>query len=553
MTRHSDTEETKKTLRDKIVGLGERSVCKSYFPQLQQQLEELKKMERALRRSEEKYRQLVENINEVIFVTDRRGIITFISPKVESILGYKPAEITGKSFINFVYSEDVELIQGRFENLISGGGGSHEYRFVDRSGKIIWIRTSSSPVYENNQITGSMGTITDITEQKALAAELQQSRKMEAIGTLAGGIAHDFNNILAAIFGFVELSLAVVPEESEINQYLNGILTAGTRARDLVRQILTFSRQQENALCDLQIIPIVKETIQFLRSTLPATIEIRQHLIENDSCSVRASATQIQQILMNLLTNAVHSMEKSGGILEVCLDQVELDMSFTRHYANLEPGRYIKLTVRDTGHGISPQVMESIFDPYFTTKKIGKGTGLGLSVVYGIIKAIGGEISVQSDADSGTRFDVYLPEIISKSNKLPSKQEVIPKGKETILVVDDEPTLVRTNQLRLELLGYKIVAKTDSLEALEVFRATPDQFDLVITDMTMPKMTGETLAEEIMKIRPDIPVILSTGYSSDITEEMAEKKGIRKLLMKPVRLKKLANTIRSVLDESSES
>jgi PAS domain S-box-containing protein len=507
-----------------------------------------KNMEKALRLSEEKYRELVENINETIFVTDLEGIITFISPKIEPILGYSPAEIIGKSFIHFVYPQDLERIKERFQNLISGGGGSNEYRFVDRTGKIIWIRTSSRPAYKNKQISGSMGTIVDITEQKALAAELQQSRKMEAVGTLAGGIAHDFNNILSAIIGYAELSLLAVPGEHEIKQYLNEVLRAGTRARDLVRQILTFSRQQENELCDLQIKPIVKETLKFLRSTLPATIEIRQYLIEKEFCSVRANPTQIQQVIMNLCTNAVQSMENQGGILDVRLEQTEIESSFPRHHLDLDPGLYMKLTVKDTGHGISTQVMSSIFDPYFTTKKPGKGTGLGLSVVYGIVKNLGGEIAVESETGMGTRFDVYFPAEKDKKPSMSSRIHEFPRGKERILVVDDEPGVVMTSKLRLERIGYTVEVKTDSEEALEMIRAVPDKFDLVITDMTMPKMTGDVLAGEIMKLRPDLPVILCTGYSAEITEELSEKKGIKALLMKPIMMDELAKTIRRVLD-----
>ncbi|RJP95195.1 MAG: PAS domain S-box protein [Desulfobacteraceae bacterium] len=509
---------------------------------------EQKNAEKALKLSEEKYRELVENINEVIFVTDLQGAITFVSGKIESILGYSPQEITGKSFTLFVAPEDAELIQTRFKNLISGGGGSNEYRLVHKTGHIIWIRTSTRPTYKNNQIIGAMGTITDITEHKKLAAELQQSRKMEAIGTLAGGIAHDFNNILSAIFGYTELSLHLVFGENVLKQHLTEVLKAASRARDLVKQILAFSRQQENELSDVEPGAVVRETLKFLRSTSPSTIEIRQH-INSNGLHIRAKHIQIQQVVMNLCTNAIQSMEKSGGFLEVNLHPVELD-TLTLPCSNIVPGLYVKLSIQDTGYGISPQIMPSIFDPYFTTKKIGQGTGLGLSVVHGIIKTLGGGITVQSDIGSGTTFDIYLPAVKSNARGISEIEEELPKGKERILVVDDERIVARANQLRLEQIGYSVAIKTDSEEALELFRENPDGFDLVITDMTMPKMTGDVLAVEMMKIRPGFPVILCTGYSSEISEEMAGKKGIKAFLIKPVALKDLAKIIRKVLDET---
>jgi CheY-like chemotaxis protein/two-component sensor histidine kinase len=325
-----------------------------------------------------------------------------------------------------------------------------------------------------------------------------------------------------------------------------------------VKQILAFSRQAEEEKKPVQIGPIVKEALKLLRASLPTTIEFHQN-IKPDLDNVLADPTQIHQVLMNLCTNASHAMREEGGILDVSLQNVSIVerglhiVESEKSEIGLDPGQYLRLTVSDTGHGMTPEVLERIFDPYFTTKEKGEGTGLGLAVVHGIVKSYGGIITVQSDMGKGTTFHVYLPRIKREVTAGPeSRLGEIPTGNERILFIDDDPGLVDISKQMLEHLGYKLVTRTSSIEALKLFRAQPDKFDLVITDMTMPNMTGDKLAKELMEIRPDIPIILCTGYSERITEEKAKAMGIRAFTMKPLVIRDFANTIRKVLDQKKE-
>ena len=389
-------------------------------------------------------------------------------------------------------------------------------------------------------------------DKKKFESQLIQSQKMEAIGTLSGGIAHDFNNILGSILGYTELSILGVPEGSKLKKNLTEVFKAGKRAKTLIQQILAFSRKQELEQKPLQLKYIVKESLKLLRSTLPTDIEIKED-IAKDVGVVNADPTQMQQVIMNLCTNAGHAMQKEGGVLTVGLANVELDDIAAAQYVNINPGPYLRFSVSDTGDGITPDVKERIFEPYFTTKAPGAGTGLGLSVVHGIVKSHGGTITVYSEQGKGSTFHVYLPLIQEEAIK-PEMDEQAPilTGNERILFIDDEPTLVEIGTLMLDRLGYKVTTRTSSIEALELFREKPNKFDLVITDMTMPKMTGDKLAQELMKIRPDIPIIICTGYSGRISEEKAIGMGIKALVMKPLMMRDIANTVRKVLDEKKE-
>jgi CheY-like chemotaxis protein len=341
-----------------------------------------------------------------------------------------------------------------------------------------------------------------------------------------------------------------ISEKDPLRFNLKEVLRASMRAKDLVKQILTFSHHAEQEKIPLIINPIIKEVLKLIRASLPSTIEIRQNIEVKDSV-VLADPTQIHQILMNLCTNAAHSMREKGGVLEVSLVDVDLHPDDTDHTIDLESGQYIKLTVSDTGHGIEPAIMDRIFDPYFTTQEKGKGTGLGLSAVHGIVKTHGGDISAYSEPDKGARFDVYLPLFdLSDIKTKTESPETLATGDEHILLVDDEKVLVDVLQQMLERLGYKVTVRTSSIEALEVFRASMDKFDLVITDMTMPNMTGDKLARELMNIRPDIPIILCTGFSERMSKKRVEALGIKGFLMKPVVTSKLAKLIREVLDKS---
>jgi signal transduction histidine kinase/DNA-binding response OmpR family regulator len=384
-------------------------------------------------------------------------------------------------------------------------------------------------------------------DKKKLETRLAQAQKMEAIGTLAGGIAHDFNNILGAIIGYAELAVLDVPDGSRVKHDLMKILKAGNRAKDLVQQILTFSRQSEQEKKPVRVGLIVKDALKFLRASLPTSIGIREN-IDRDTGIIEADPTQIHQVLMNLGANAHHVMREEGGILEVTLTNVDMDAHTIRQYPDMSSGPYLRLSISDTGHGMTPDVKERIFDPYFTTKEVGEGTGLGLAIVHGIVKDHGGAITVYSEPGKGSTFHVYLP-VIEKAEE-PQKEtlEPLPTGHERILFIDDEPGLVEIGKQMMEKLGYNVVVRTSSIEALELFREQPDRFDLVITDMTMPKMMGDRLAVELMKIRPDIPIILCTGFSERITEEEARGMGIKAFVMKPLVMRVLANTVRRILD-----
>jgi PAS domain S-box-containing protein len=384
-------------------------------------------------------------------------------------------------------------------------------------------------------------------ERENIESQLRQAQKMEAIGTLAGGIAHDFNNILGAISGFTELTLQSVPRDSQEYYNLRQVLKAGERARDLVKQILVFSRRTAQARRPLQVGSIIKEAIKLLRASLPTTIEIQPKLAA-PSALVLADPTQIHQILMNLGSNAAHAMREDGGLLKIDLAEVYLDSGDQVKHPDLTPGPYVRLTVRDTGKGMDQEVMGRIFEPFFTTKEVGEGTGMGLAVVHGIVKSSGGEITVSSQPEQGTTFTILLPKVAGEVVTASAAPAPLPTGGDSILFIDDEEMLVNMTREMLKKLGYQVVAQTSSLEALRLFQAQPEKFDLVITDQTMPHMTGMQLAQEFRHLRPDIPIILCTGYSEKVSAGNIKAAGINDLLMKPIVMRNLAETIRKVLD-----
>ena len=386
---------------------------------------------------------------------------------------------------------------------------------------------------------------------KALAQserQLQQVLKIQAIGTLAGGIAHDFNNILFPIVGYTELTMEEVPEDSSARKNLEEILKSANRAKDLVQQILTFSRQSAHERKPIKIQYIIKEALKLLRASIPATIEIVHEL--DDSCgAISGDAIQIHQVIMNLCTNAFQAMQETGGKLEIRLAEVEIDYTETIEKSGLTPGRYLELTVQDEGSGMEPAIFNRIFEPYFTTKAPGQGAGLGLSVIHGIVKNHGGDITVSSTPGKGSSFHVFLPLIDEKDEETKKNSfSEAAGGNEHILLVDDEEPIVALVQQMLENLGYTVTAFTDSQEALKAFTSHPDDFDLVITDMTMPHITGDRLAQKLIDIKPDLPIILCTGFNETITEEKALSMGIQKFVMKPVVKSELASAIRAVLD-----
>ena len=386
-------------------------------------------------------------------------------------------------------------------------------------------------------------------EKQQIEMKLLHTQQLESIGTLAGGIAHDFNNILFPIVGYTQMLLEDTPEDSPTRDSLKQIYTSALRAKSLVKQILTFSRQESSELMLMKIQPIVKEALKLIRATIPTTIEIKQDM--NPDCGViKADPTQIHQIVMNLATNAYHAMEETGGELKVSLKEMEFG-TLDQINPNMAPGIYACLIVADTGVGMEKKLTDKIFDPFFTTKAIGKGTGMGLSVVHGIVTAMGGAIQVYSEPEKGTQFHVYFPiEEDSFEKQNIQTKTLIQGGTEQILLVDDEQAILTMEKRMLERLGYQVTSHTGSLEALEAFRANSNKFDLVITDMAMPNMPGDKLSTELTKIRPAIPVLLCTGFSENMSEERVASLGIKGFLLKPILMNDLAQKIREVLDEN---
>ena len=506
--------------------------------------------EEDLRESEEKFRSLSENAPDIIYTLGVEGSFTYVNPAWEEIVGYGRDETLGKYFVDFMEEKDSGDHAKLFKVIRDGNK-------IVRSATITLINKDGSPRLFNfsgapnlnlsGEITGMVGLLKDITEHRKTEAQLRQAQKMEAIGTLAGGIAHDFNNILMAIIGHADLAKMKLPGDSEVIYNLNQVKSAGERAKRLIQQILAFSRMGEQQRIALSLTPLIKEALKFLKSTLPTSIEIRDYL-EADPGIIEADATQIHQIVMNLCTNAEHAMREEGGTLHVKLIRVEVDRQTALQHHELHTGPHVRLTVTDTGCGMEPETLEHIFDPYFTTKEVGEGTGLGLSVVHGIVNTHGGAITVKSAPAKGTTFHVYFP-IIEKEEKLQERSEgPLPTGNERILFVDDEQVIVYIGEKTLGQLGYDVVTKANGVDALELFRADPDRFDLVITDMTMPRMTGDQFARELIKLRPDIPIILCTGFNPKISKEQAGKIGIKAFVMKPLVRRDMANIVRKVLD-----
>ena len=515
-----------------------------------------RQVEEALRKSEERYRELVENAVMGFYQIEKQGKYQMVNRRMAEIFGYASPQEFMEDIDNvsalYVHPDERSKILQQIDD--KGSLEGVEVEFKKKTGENIWVKLNTRATSDKDGGVIYEGTLEDITERKQMEEErkkledqLQQAYKMEAIGTLAGGIAHDFNNILTPIIVQSELALMDIDEKNPIRFNLQEVMKAGLRAKDLVKQILTFSRQSEQQPIPLRITPIIKEAIKLLRASLPTTIEIQLNL-EKDEDTVIADPTQIHQVLMNLCTNAAHAMRDKGGNLNVSLNKVELDSEYTSRYTELEPGPYTKLAVSDSGHGISPEVIDRIFDPFFTTKDRSEGTGMGLAVVHGIIKGYGGEITVESEPGKGATFNVFIPRVKTVAADEPEITTELPVGNERVLVIDDEQGMVETLCRMLDRLGYQTTKRASSVEALELFKAGPDRFDLVITDQTMPNITGMELAKTFMDIRPDMPIILCTGFSEKVNEDSAKAMGISAFILKPIVMRDIAHTIRQVLD-----
>lgn len=429
-----------------------------------------------------------------------------------------------------------------------------ELEMVREDGSFGWIWVHGETALDaEGQKTGLKGVVQDITERKQseeynknLAAQLVQSQKMESIGNLAGGIAHDFNNILSSIIGFTELALEAAPKGSSQRDDLEEVYIAGNRAKELVQQILAFARKSEEKTKPVRISDIVTEVLKLLRPSTPATIDIKPTI--KSTAKVMGNASQLHQVVMNISTNAIHSLQKTGGVLEIILKNILIANDLEPKTSGLSSGEYIELTFTDNGSGIDPAIIENVFEPYFTTKGIGEGTGMGLAMVKGIIESYGGDIKANSKPGEMTSFVIRLPIATGKSFNVVDQVDQVAPGREHILFVDDEPPIARIGSRILESLGYKVTVRTSSVEALELFKEMPDMFDLVISDMTMPSMTGAELSIQIRQISQYIPIILCTGYSNEMNDEGAQQLGINAFTYKPITKSDLAKTVREVLD-----
>jgi PAS domain S-box-containing protein len=517
--------------------------------------------QKALIESEQRYRQLFEKAGEAVFLMEARGAdigrIIQANQAAAQMHGYTVDELLGMSIVDLDAPDAATKFSERNRRMRAGEWIHQEINHLKKDGTPFTTEVSVGVIDIGDQ-QYILAFYRDITDRKRIEAEnaalevqIRQANKMEAIATLASGIAHDFNNILSAASGYTELSIPLVPVDSILSNNLHKIQQANKRAAELVRHILALSRQKESTLQVLQPRLIIKEAIRLLRASLPATIEIREQ-IDSDAY-IMGDASQIHQIIMNLCVNAGHAMEENGGVLSICLSDTQLDTHVARHYMHLSPGPYVKLEVADTGHGIPGDILDKIFDPYFTTKPQDKGTGLGLAVVNGIVNSYRGAITVESQVDRGACFTLLFPAVAAEQGAQVESGEPIPRGSERILFVDDEPALVEIGQQVLQLLGYEVTTQTSSAKALKLFQENPEAFDLLVTDYTMPKMTGAQLAKFVLEINPNLPVILMSGIESMNLESEAKHVGVSGFLGKPVNIREIAVLVRQLLDRSRRS
>ena len=509
-----------------------------------------RKVEDELRHGKQQWEKTFDSIPDIITIQDKDMHIVRANRAAHKFFQARQGELDGKPCYQIFRGISEPCPGCPLLNTLKDINNHSEIMQHKNLGKIFHV-SSSAVIDDNGDIQSIIHIARDITEQKRLEQELFQSHKMEAIGTLAGGIAHDFNNILSAIMGFTELAKSGLDEKSEPAADLVEVLKASQRATKLVKQILTFSCKGEIKKGVLRPYSIIKEALEMMRASLPATIEIQENL-DPETGTMLGDPTKIHQIIVNLCTNALHSMEEQTGTLNLTLKQIKLDEGDLLGHPDILPGQFIELTVKDTGCGMDQKTLQRIFEPYFTTKATGKGSGLGLSVVLGIVQDCKGMIRVESEPEKGSVFHVYFPTIVEETNKFekPEDKEPLPTGMERILFVDDEALIAALQKTFLSRLGYMVTAKTSSQEALALFKNDPQSFDLLITDQTMPVLSGARLAKEVLSIRPDMPIILCTGYSATLSAEQAKKMGIKKYLFRPVDRKELVKTIRTVLDEN---
>jgi PAS domain S-box-containing protein len=517
------------------------------------QLRRVELGERALRQSEERYALAMEGANEGHFDWNFDQVAaSFVSPKMKLLHGRgTDAPVTTREAWMAsvdVHPDDVARIDAAVRDHFGGRSDRYEieYRVRHPHGEWHWLQVRGRCTRDaSGNVHRFVGSAIDITARKNAEAEkerlemqLRQSQKLEAMGTLAGGIAHDFNNILGAILGYGELAQKAAPEGGAVRRYLDNVMQAGGRAKALVERILAFSRSGLGERGPINVQAVIEETLELLSASLPAGVSLTRRLDAGDAAIV-GDATQLHQVAMNLGTNALQAME-NGGVLEVILDRADVELGRRLSHGNLSPGPYVRLRVSDTGSGIAPEVLDRMFDPFFTTKGVGEGTGLGLSLVHGIVTDLGGVIDVRTAIGRGTTFTVWLP----ISGKAAHSAEVVAElphgGGQTVMIVDDEKALVALSEEMFAELGYEPIGFSSSVAALEAFRESPDRFDIVLTDETMPELIGTALAREIHALRPDVPIVLMSGYAGAQVVERARAVGIREVLRKPLQSRDIA-------------
>lgn len=545
-----DIFKTKRTL------IRELDFLKQTIAELNQSESERRRANEALRSSEERYRSLASSVDSMSLV-DRDCRYIFMNEGCRRKFNLPLEDIIGKRYHDFHTGENSRQFAGTVEEVFETGKPI-QMEHQSEKDKSYLLRTFSPVIDKEGKsiiaVTIGSKDITDLKkaeeDQRKLEKQLIEAHKMEALGTLAGGIAHDFNNILSGIMGYAELTLKTVQYRSKAYRNLEQILRAAERAKDLVRQILTFSRKAVPKKKPVSLPLLVDEAVRFMRASLPTTIEIKKNS-KVTSGTVLADPTQLQQVMINLCTNAGYAMREAGGILEIGLEETVINANDLLPHSPVQPGQYLVLTVRDTGCGIPHENLPRIFDPYFTTKGKGEGTGLGLAVVHGIVKDHGGEIKVYSEVVRGTRFSVYLPMIEKQAEDDEVLEEALLAGKgETIMFLDDEKMVVDSSKELLEQLGYSVVPETDPVKAVEVFRNDSSVFDLVITDKSMPHLTGFDVVREVRRIRADIPVIISSGFQEPEDVEKLASLGAVRMITKPVRMGTLVKIIRNILEKA---
>jgi len=507
-----------------------------------------------LQKERERLKVTLQSIGDGVITTDVEGRVVLLNKVARTLTGWEPEEAIGRKLdevFHIVNEHTRERCENPVEKVLQTGGTvglANDTLLLARDGAERVIADSGAPIVDaGGNTVGVVLVFRDVTEKIKLETELRHAHKMEAIGNLAGGIAHEFNNVLGIIIGNAELAIGDLDTWHPVAENLKEIKTASLRAKDVVKQLLAFSRKMDTKREPVDVRVIVKETLKLLRAAIPSSIRIRE-VLPPQVDHVAADPTQIHQLLINLCNNAAQAMSEDGR-LTIELNNVDLDYEAASKHPDLQPGPYVRFSVCDTGCGIPVDLLDRVFDPYFTTKDVGKGTGMGLAVVHGIVKAHNGAIDVESSVGEGTAFHVYFPASREEARQKEAETEMLPGGHERILFVDDEPSIVSLCDKLLRQLGYSVSSSTDPIKIKELFEADPYKYDLVVSDMAMPRMTGDRLAKELIGIRPDVPIIICTGFSDKMSPDKAAKLGIKELINKPIMKLDLAKVVRRVLDE----